>query len=132
MQKIILALLVPYLAVAGNTALADWVRVNGNDKVTAYADSSSIRKKGNLVKIWSLFDFKAENTLSDGSPYLSVMRETEFNCKDHVQHMLSYSIHSGNMAKGRVLDKGGDPQDWKPVAQSGIATSMMAFACSKD
>lgn len=120
------------MAAASNSVLADWNRVSGNDKVTAYADNSTIRKKGNLVKIWSLFDFKNENTMSDGGSYLSVMRETEFNCKDHVQHMLSYSIHSGNMGKGRVLDKGGDPQDWKPVSQSAIATAMMGFACSKE
>jgi len=132
MKRIILVSSLLLLISMSSSALAEWVKVAGNDKLTAYADPSTLRKKGNITKIWSLFDFRAENTLTDGSPYLSVMRETEYNCKDHVQHMLSYSIYSGNMGKGKLLDKGGDPQDWKPVSQSGMAMAMMEYACSKD
>lgn len=114
------------------SVLGEWFRVSGNDKVTAYADTTSVRQKGNIVRVTSLFDFKVENLVEDGTPYLSVVRETEFNCKDRVQHMVGYTIYSGNMAKGRVLDKGSDPQDWKPVSPSGIANSMRNFACSRD
>ena len=132
MKRIILTSLM-LLAVGMNVGVAaEWVRVAGNDKVSAYADAANIRKKGILVKIWSLFDYKVDNVLSDGTHYASVMREAEFNCKDHVQHMLSYSIHSGSMGKGRVLDKGGEPQDWKPVSQGAIAMSMFDFACNKE
>ena len=132
MKKIIMAALMMLMAGLSTTALAEWVRVSGNDKVTAYADLTTVRRKGNIVRLTSLFDFKVENLQTDGSPYLSVMRETEFNCKDHVQHMVGYSIYSGNMGKGKMLDKGTDPQDWKPVSQSGMAVAMREFACSKE
>lgn len=129
MKKIILAAMMMGI---GASASAEWVRVGGNDKVTAYADPATLRQKGNIMKVTSLFDFKAESLLTDGSPYMSVMRETEFNCKDHVQHMVGYSIYSANMGKGKQLEKGSDPQDWKPVTPSGIAHAMWNFACERD
>jgi len=132
MKKYILACLLMVLAIASNSAVAEWVKVYGNDKVVAYADPTTIRKRGNITKVSSLFDFKLENTVSDGNTYMSVMRETEFNCKDHLQHMVGYSIYSGNMSKGRMIEKGTDPQDWKPVSQSNIAHAMWEYACTKD
>ena len=132
MKIIFVAVLMASLTMASMSALAEWFRASGNDRVTAYADSTSLRQKGNIVRMTSLFDFKVENLLEDGTSYQSVVRETEFNCKDHVQHMVGFSLYSGNMGKGRVLDKGGDPQDWKPVSPSGIASSMYKFACSRE
>lgn len=132
MKKVLLAALMMWMAGVSSAALAEWVRVSGNEKVTAYADPTTVRRKGNIVRVTSLFDFKNENLLTDGSPYLSVVRETEFNCKDHVQHMVGYSIYSGNMGKGRMLDKGTDAQEWKPVSQSGMAVSMREYSCSRE
>lgn len=117
------------LAIASTAARAEWVRVHSNDKLTAYADTSSMRKKLNIVKIWSLFDFRTEGVLSDGSTYQSIMRETEFNCRENQQRMISFTIHSGKMGKGKVLENGSDPQDWKPVSKENIAVNMKEFAC---
>lgn len=131
MRKIYVAALMALMTSVSMSALAEWFRVGGNDKMTAYADTTSLRQKGNVVKVTSLFDFKLEIMLEDGTSYHSVIRETEFNCKEHVQHMVGYSLYTGNMGKGRVLDKGGEPQDWKPVSSSGIANAMYKFACSR-
>jgi hypothetical protein len=132
MKRIILAALMMLTAGVSASALAEWVRVSGNDRVTAYADPGTLRKRGNIVKITSLFDFKEENTFADGSPYISVLRESEFNCKDNVQHMISYAIYSGNMARGHVVDKGGEPQDWKTVSPSNMALAMRDYACKRE
>lgn len=117
------------LGIMSTNAAADWVRVYSNDKLVAFADSSSIRKKGNILKVLSLFDFKAENVLTDGESYNSIIRETEFNCKDNQQRMISFSIHSGKMGKGKMLESGSDPQDWKPVSKEAVAVEMRDYAC---
>jgi len=117
------------LSVVCSDAFGDWVRLNGNDKMTSYADSSSLRVKGNIVRISSLFDFKIENTLSDGSVYLSTVRESEFNCRENLQRMVGYSIFSGRMGRGTLLDSATDPQDWKPVSKSSVAIGMKEYAC---
>lgn len=132
MKKIYMAALMSLMTMASMSALAEWFRVSGNEKVSAYADTTSLRQKGNIVRMTSLFDFKVENLLEDGTSYQSVIRETEFNCRDHVQHMVGFSLYTGNMGKGRLLDKGADPQDWKPVSPSGIANAMYRFACSRE
>lgn len=113
-------------------ANADWDRVYSSDKVVTYADTSSIRRKGDIVRLWSLFDFKAENTYNDGSLYASIMRETEFNCKDGLQRMVAFSVHSGKMGKGMMIDSGTTPQDWKSVSKANIAQEMKAFACDRE
>jgi hypothetical protein len=132
MKKLLFAILVLLGTAASSSAMADWVRVHGNDKLNAYADTSSVRKKGNITKISSLFDFKVENSLSDGSVYLSIIRETEFNCKHNQQRMVAYSIHSARMGKGKVLESGEEPQEWKRVSRDAIALGMKNFACSRD
>jgi hypothetical protein len=129
MKKILLAAVVLLMTVASGSALAEWVWVASSDKVTAYADPSSMRKKLNIVKLWTLFDYKTEGALTDGSPFLSVMRETEFNCKDNFQRMTGYSIHSGRLGKGKTLESGNEPQEWKPVSRSAMALQMKKFAC---
>ena len=129
MKKTMMAGLMVLLAVLSSSAAAEWVRVHNNEKLVAFADSSSIRKKGNILKVLSLFDFKTENLLSDGEPYNSIIRETEFNCKENLQRMISFSIHSGRMGKGKVLEIGNDPQDWKPVSRENIAVDMKDYTC---
>lgn len=131
MKKIILSTLL-LLAGTSSSALADWVRVSGNDKVVVFADATTMRKKGNIVKISSLFDFKTESVYNDGNSYMSIVRETEFNCKDNLQRMISYAIYAGKMGKGNVVDSGTNLQDWKPVSKAGIAISMKKFACESE
>jgi len=131
-MKILFLASLMFLTVTSGNAMAEWVRVSSNDKVTTYADPGAARKRLNIVKIWTLFDFKAENTLSDGSQYYSIMRETEFNCRENLQRMLSYSIYSGRMGKGKILESGAEPQELKPVSKANIAQEMKNFACSKD
>jgi len=50
--------------------MAEWVEVSEGDSVTVYADPSTIRKKGNTVKMWSLFDYHTpQQLLSGGRSY---------------------------------------------------------------
>lgn len=120
------------LGVLSGEVKAEWERVYSNDRVVTYADSASVRRKGNIVKVSSLFDFKEESAYRDGGQYLSIIRETEFNCKDGLQRMVAFSIHSGKMGKGRMLDSGTTPQDWKPVSKANIAQEMKNFACDRE
>lgn len=128
MKKILFGMLLS-LSFFSSGAMAEWVWVASSDKVTAYADPSSIRKKLNIVKIWTLFDYREEGALSDGTPFMSVMRETEFNCKDGFQRMTGYAIHAGKMGKGKLVESGNEPQEWKPVSRAAMAVQMRKYAC---
>ena len=100
-------LLVVFLLLSGMSggASAEWVRIYGNDKLNAYADATSIRKKGNITKVLSLFDFREERVLKDGAPYQSIIRETEFNCKQNQQRMVSFAIYSAKNGQRKNCGK---------------------------
>jgi hypothetical protein len=132
MKKLTLASTLFVLSVMSGNALAEWVRIYGDDKMNAYADSASIRQKGNISKVVSLFDFREGKTLEEGEAYQSVVRETEFNCKQNQQRMVSFSIYSGKMAKGKVVESGDEAQDWKTVSREQVARDMKKYVCSKD
>ncbi len=132
MKKIILTGALMLMVVVSGSAMAEWIRVHGNEKVTVYADPSTLRKRLYIVKIATLFDFKAENALSDGNQYLSTMRVTEFNCRENQQRMVGYSIYAGKMGRGKLLESGSDPQEWKSVSKTTIAMDMKDFACDRD
>ncbi len=59
------------LAVVCSNAEADWVEVNRDEISTIYADPTTIRRAGDIVKMWSVFDYKKAETTSDGKPYMS-------------------------------------------------------------
>ena len=129
MKNLYLSAVMVFSSVVSSDACAEWVRIYGNEKMTAYADPSSIRSKGNIVRISSLFDFKTEAVLNDGNIYLSTVRETEFNCRENLQRMVGYSIYSGKMGKGKMLDSGSDAQEWKPVSKIKVAIDIKEYAC---
>jgi hypothetical protein len=45
---------------------AEWELVSGDDsaKLTVYVDRETIRRQGNLVKMWQLYDYKTVQTVA--------------------------------------------------------------------
>lgn len=70
MTRLILIML---LVLSCGPAYAEWVEVSANKTagVIAYADPDTIRRKGNLVKMSSLFDLQTTQTVR-GNSYLSI------------------------------------------------------------
>ena len=122
------------LAVAclvSHNAAAEWVKVGGNERLTFYVDPSTIRKAGNMVKMWSLSDYITANVTAFGKPHLSEMLQLEYDCKEEQSRVLALTFHSENMAKGEITYKESSPRTWEPVPPgSGVAT-MWKIACAK-
>jgi surface-adhesin protein E len=127
MRKSILMML---LAVVSSSAAAEWVEVDRTESETAYADSTTIRRRGDMVKMWSLFDLKTLE-LANGKPYMSQREQREYDCKEELTRMLHFSLHGANMGGGTVVHVGPDPGKWTPVAPGSIAESLWKFACGK-
>ena len=62
-------ILMMLLVVSGGPAYAEWVEVSANKVagVIAYADPGTIRRKGDLVKMSSLFDLQTTQTARGNS-----------------------------------------------------------------
>ena len=99
-------LLITLLVLSSGPAYSEWVAVGGNEEagVTVYADPGTIRRKGNLVKVWHLNDFKTVQIVN-GISYLSVKAQHEYDCTKDRERILALMTFSGNMGSGKVVYK---------------------------
>lgn len=127
MKKTMLTLL---LAAISTGAMADWVQIASNDATDYYADPSTIRKKGDKVMMWNMYDLKKPQ-VSGGQLYLSVKFKMEFDCAGEQNRILSYVFYTWAMGGGEVLSTNSDPGNWDPVVPGSIGESQWRYACRK-
>lgn len=128
MRKAISAMLLGLVSIS---AMADWVEVGGNEATAAYADPATIRRAGNLVKMWHLLDYAKARGFEGIKPYMSVMMQDEYDCEQARTRTLSLSIHSGNMGEGLMLAINAEPGKWRPVSPDTLVEILREFACWK-
>ena len=128
-------LLIILLFLSSGPAYAEWVLV-GSSEVSGgyivYADRDTIRRKGNLVKMWYLVDHKTVQTTSGGVSYLSSKILDEYDCAEERHRLLAFTDFSGNMASSNVIQS--DSQDgskWKPVEPKSTGHALWEVACGK-
>jgi hypothetical protein len=112
------------LAVVSSSAMAEWVEVGTNDyaasiETTAYADPTSIRKVGDIVKMRSRVDYKPVEMV-DGKKQKSIIAKAisvewsqgESDCKNRqFRAEISY--------------------EWTPVTPNSIDDKLWKYACGK-
>jgi hypothetical protein len=125
-------LLITLLVLNSGPVYAEWVLTSGNDDagLTVYVDPDTIRRKGNLAKMWELYDYKTVQTVA-GDSLLSIKRYNEYDCTEERTRMLGYTWFSGNMGNGNVVYSTNDVQQWEPVVSGSIDRSLWKVACSK-
>lgn len=124
--------LITFLLLNAWPVLAEWELVSGDDsaKLTVYVDRETIRRQGNLVKMWQLYDYKTVQTVA-GDSLMSIQRHNEYNCTDPHTRMLAYTWFSSNMGQGRVVYKTAEEQQWAKVIPRSIDQALWKVACSK-
>ena len=125
-------LLITLLVLSSGPVYAAWELVSGDDEagLTVYVDRDTIRRKGNLVKMWQLYDYKTVQAVA-GDSLLSIQRHNEYDCTEERTRMLAYRWFSSNMGKGRVVYKTAEEQPWAPVVPRSIDQTLWKVACSK-
>jgi hypothetical protein len=112
---------------------AEWVYVAETEKdikrensFIAYADPATIRKTGNLVKMWSLYDYK----LPQKSGVISARQKSEYNCIEKKRRQLFLSAYSGRMNNGETILIYNQPEvDWERAPLGSVRKAMLEFAC---
>jgi hypothetical protein len=109
-----------------------WVAVGESVDSTVYADPSSIRKEGNMVKILDLQDHK-RILVSGRFLVLSMREQLEFDCKEERVRTLFMSVFAEPMGEGTELKSEGDGtgSTWSPVSPTSIEGGLLRFACRK-
>jgi len=130
MHKITLVIL---LAVMSSSAMAEWVEFAEDDEetLTVYANPTTIRKSGNMVKMWRLTDFKTAQG-NTGKHYMSSKRQDEYDCKEERLRIIALVVYSKNMGKGKVVGSTDNKlYDWFPVTPDSLDETIWEFACGK-
>jgi hypothetical protein len=124
-------LLIILLFLSSSPAYAEWVEVEGGDKFTAYVDTETIRRKGNLVKIWVLDDFKTVRTAS-GKSYLSIKSLDEYDCAEAQIRNLALYAYSGQMGTGEIVEPlSDDPSKWTPIIPGSVGQTKWKLVCKQ-
>ena len=127
MKQLLIALM---LLVTATAASAEWTRAGENDEFIQYVDKATIRRDGNLVKMWGLSDNMKVEVFA-GQSFLSIRSLSEYDCKDEKERVLSESGFSGHMGKGTISYNDEDIKKWFAVAPGTIAETLWKIACGK-
>ena len=113
--------------------MAEWTKAGESDDdggYTAYVDLDSIRKAGNGVKMWSLYDYKIEQKAS-GVNFSSKSIRRDYDCKGEHLRMLAFKLFSWNMERGRLVRSYSQPRNWEEVQPGSMGETEWKIACDK-
>ncbi|NOT66224.1 MAG: hypothetical protein HOP06_09410 [Methylotenera sp.] len=102
------------LITMSSNAMAEWTRHSDGSEFTVYIELSTISKSGDLVKMWTLRDYKVSQNFN-GRKWLSIKTQQEFNCKNMQVRSVAAILHSNNMGKGSVVKNGAFTSNWDVI-----------------
>ena len=123
-MRLVLCLL---LTLAAAPAWAEWVKVAETDVIITYIDPATIRKDGNLRKVWTIQDLKQRH--KDGE--MSRRALDQHDCKEGRYRTLSISEHSDPMGRGKMLSSYSEPGKWNDIPPETVAQEIMRIVCAK-
>jgi len=125
-----LLLVLTLLFLSSGPVYAEWVEIGDTDEFSVYVDPDTIRRKGDLVKMWNLIDYKTAQA-SRGSSFLSLKGQQEYDCAEERVRAIASTTFLGNMGSGKVDGTDSNESNWSPVSPDSTAKGLWKFACKK-
>lgn len=114
------------LLVSGNV-MADLLQLSDDGQEVAYADSNTVRKSGDVISMWSLYDLKDTRYLAR-KPYQSIRYQMDYQCRKQQVRIRGWQYFSGKMGEGELIYKDAFTDIWTPI--EGVE-SEWRFACNE-
>ena len=95
-MRVVLAL---SLLLAAAPLRAEWLKVGETDAAVHYIDAATIRRDGNLRRVWTVQDMRD----TDPAGVRSIRALEEYDCLTERFRYLSLTAHSAPMAGGEVV-----------------------------
>lgn len=118
------------LLLSATSAWAEWTYVEGTDDFDAYVDLATIRKKGNVVKTWTLREYGAVKKIR-GRIFLSTKAQEEFDCSEERFRVLYMAWFSRATGAGDVVGAFAEPTKWEPVAPGSLGEALFKIVCPR-
>ena len=128
-------LLLSLLLLSSEPVHAEWVAVKKHNELagimTVFFDPDTICRKGNLVKLWQLIDFKTMQGGRSPSRFSSTKIQKEFDCVEERLRVLALTDFWGNMGTGEPTGAYVDGGNWAAVEPDSIDQALWEIACNK-
>ena len=115
------------LMMLASSAWAEWVMYDEKKEVTLYFDPATIRKDGNLRRVWELQDLRKRGRVGEMSRRMRI----EYDCKQERSRFLGISGHSKSMADGEILETGGEDNVWQAIPPGTSLETIFNIVCAK-
>ena len=130
--KQFLALIATALALlAPHAAHAEWQKVTTTDSGIIYVDDGTIKRSGPIRSFWSLLDYRTPQKAQRGAYYVSTRTHMEMDCRKEMVHILQFSMHSGPMLTGEIVDSQGVMREWQTIPPDTPLVNLFRFVCGK-
>ena len=117
------------LLLATAAANAEWAMSNNDEKLTQYVDRATLRRSGNMVKMWDLVDHKTIQR-SSAFYFLSSKWQYEYDCKEERRRALAFIWFDGKMGNGKVVYSNRDSGKWGPISPGSVGETLWKIACN--
>ena len=129
MHKVILVIL---LAVMSGSAMAEWILISpATDGSGVYADPTTIRKSGSVVKMWELYDLSTAHEINSKKKLMSTKVQSEWDCKEERKRNLYLTGYAESMGKGELLISGNSDKEWIPIIPGSMDALVWKYACGE-
>jgi len=106
---------------------AEWVLVAEGNTSSYYLDPSTIRKDGDLRKVWAVISLDERGKEGE----LSLRTRNEFDCREERYRVLALSYHTETMGTGLMIHNFNQSSKWMDVAPRTLDEKALKFVCSK-
>ncbi len=117
--------------IAPMAAHAEWQKVTTTDSGIIYVDDGTIKRNGPIRSFWSLLDYKTPQKAQRGAYYVSTRTHMEMDCRKEIVHILQFSMHSGPMLTGEIVDSQGVLREWQTIPPDTPLVNLFKFVCGK-
>ena len=111
-------------------SFAEWTRVGRTSEATIFFDQETIRRSGQLVKMWTLTNFTISERI-EGKQYQSAKTQFEYDCREERSRVLAATFYSLLNGAGVVTASESNIEPWYPIAPKTIAVKLWKYACGK-
>lgn len=115
------------LTVASFSVCAEWVKVKDADIANLYFDPTSVKRNGDLRRVWELTDVKATNVFG----MKSSRSLSEYDCKTDRTRTLAIATFTGQMAAGNLIERSDVAGDWQYIAPGAVSDIILKRVCLK-
>ena len=125
LAALLLALIAPI------AAHAEWQKVTTTDSGIIYVDDGTIKRNGPIRSFWSLLDYRTPQKAQRGAYFVSTRTHMEMDCRKEMVHILQFSMHSGPMLTGEIVDSQGVMREWQTIPPDTPLVNLFKFVCGK-